>query len=76
MDNKTAKTGISQIQFLQERRRPVLKYFAKRHWFDLNIFYCFNIYMYKQKGRATGSSNIVTALPNYENKIKSNNTDG
>ena len=26
--------------------------------FDLNIFYCFNIYMYKQKGRATSSSNI------------------
>ena len=25
---------------------------------DLNIFYCFNIYMYKQKGRATSSSNI------------------
>ena len=26
--------------------------------FDLNISYCFNIYMYKQKGRATSSSNI------------------
>ena len=25
---------------------------------DLNIFYCFNIYMYKLKGRATSSSNI------------------
>ena len=25
---------------------------------DLNIFYCFNIYMYKQKGRATSSFNI------------------
>ena len=25
---------------------------------DLNIFDCFNIYMYKQKGRATSSSNI------------------
>ena len=31
--------------------------------FDLNIFYCFNIYMYKQKGRATSSSNISYALP-------------
>ena len=28
-------------------------------WFDFNIFYCFKIYMYKQKGRATGSSNIT-----------------
>ena len=26
--------------------------------FDLNIFYCFNIYMYEQKGRATSFSNI------------------
>ena len=26
--------------------------------FDLNIFYCFNIHMFKQKGQATSSSNI------------------
>ena len=25
---------------------------------DLNMFYCFNIYMYKQKGPATSSSNM------------------
>ena len=28
------------------------------HCIDLNIFYCCNIYMYKQKGRITSSSNI------------------
>ena len=31
LDNKTAKTGTPQIQILQERRRRVLRYFAKRH---------------------------------------------
>ena len=31
LDNKAAKTGTPQIQILQEKRRRVLGYFAKRH---------------------------------------------